>query len=139
MCFAPHSISKNIPDRDGRHQTDHRLDIATGEGTGKKPLRATGPPAPPVVPLLVPSITSYQDFKIAICMLVYLVVAHRQPVEPDVARPSEGTYSLRVREFISLNPLQFTGTDRKEGPQHIVDQLHKIFKGIHALAELAAF
>uniref|UniRef100_M1DQN9 Integrase core domain containing protein n=1 Tax=Solanum tuberosum TaxID=4113 RepID=M1DQN9_SOLTU len=41
-------------------------------------------------------------------MLAQLVAAQRQPVALDVAGPSEGPGSLRVREFVCLNPPQFT-------------------------------
>ena len=109
----------------------------------QEPLRATGPPAPPAVPPLVPPIPSDQDFKSAVCMLAQLVATQRQPVAPDVAGPSEGPGSSRVREFLALNPPQFTGADRREDPQHFVDQLHRIFRVMHASAiesvELAAF
>ena len=42
-----------------------------------------------------------------------------------------------------MNPPQFTGTDRRVDPQHFIDQLHRIFRVMHASAtesvELAAF
>ena len=76
-------------------------------------------------------------------MLAQLVAAQCQPVAPDVVGPSEGPGSSRVREFLALNPPQFTGTDRREDPQHFVDQLHRIFRVMHPsateLVELAAF
>uniref|UniRef100_M1DFY8 Gag-pol polyprotein n=1 Tax=Solanum tuberosum TaxID=4113 RepID=M1DFY8_SOLTU len=110
------------------------LDTTAREGTGKEPPRATRLSAPPTVPPIVPFIPSDQDFKSAVYMLAQLVAAQRQPVAPDVSRPSEGPESLRVREFLSLNPPQFTGTNHREDPQHFVDQLHRIFRVIHASA-----
>ncbi|KAK4716330.1 hypothetical protein R3W88_014668 [Solanum pinnatisectum] len=99
------------------------LDTDVGEGTDKVP--------------------QVEDFKSAVCMLAHFVVAQRQPIAPDVAGPSKGPESSRVCEFLTLNPLQFIGTDRREDPQHFVDQLHKIFRVMHASTtesvELAGF
>ena len=71
------------------------------------------------------------------------VAAQCQPVAPDIAGPSEKPRNSRVREFLALIPPQFMGTDRREDPQHFVDQLHRIFRVMHASAtesvELAAF
>lgn len=67
-------------------------------------------------------------------MSTQLVAAQRQPVAPDITRPFEGPRGSRVREFLALNPSQFTGIDRKEDPQHFVDQLYRIFRVMHASA-----
>ncbi|XP_049406245.1 uncharacterized protein LOC125869882 [Solanum stenotomum] len=76
-------------------------------------------------------------------MLAQLVDAQCQPVAPDVAGPSEGLRSSTVREFLALNPPQFTGTDHREDAQHFVDKLHRIFRVMHASVtesvELATF
>ncbi|WMV30257.1 hypothetical protein MTR67_023642 [Solanum verrucosum] len=131
---------------DTRQTTNSQgIDTTSSEGTDKvpqEPPRPTGLLAPPAVPPLVPPILSDQDFKSTVYMLAQLVAAQCQPVAPDIARLSEGPGSSRVHEFLALNPPQFTGTDRIEDLQNFVDQLHRIFRVMHASAtesvELAA-
>ncbi|XP_070040679.1 uncharacterized protein [Nicotiana tomentosiformis] len=58
-------------------------------------------------------------------------------------RSSEGSGSSRVQEFIALSPPEFTETYQREDPQDFIDQLHRIFRVMHATekeaVELAAF
>lgn len=43
----------------------------------------------------------------------------------------DGSKSLRVQEFVSMNPPIFTGSNPKENPQEFIDQLHKILRVMH--------
>ena len=121
-----------------------RSDAPTGEGTSRVPptravqpedvgetslhsspapsshQEAPGPTGPPETPPAPPMPTD-QEFRSAVYMLAQLTATQRQPVATDVAGPSEGPGSSRVREFLALNPPQYAGTDRREDPQHFID------------------
>ncbi|XP_070050967.1 pre-mRNA-splicing ATP-dependent RNA helicase PRP28-like [Nicotiana tomentosiformis] len=140
-----------------------RRDTTTGEGTSRvppvdgsqskargetptQPLPAPPPPekiprdtAHPVPPPLPPD----KDLSSAVYLLTQLVATQQQAKASASAGSSEGSGSSRVREFIALSPPEFTGSNQREDPQDFIDQLHKIFRVMHATekeaVELATF
>nr|XP_009785552.1 PREDICTED: uncharacterized protein LOC104233801 [Nicotiana sylvestris] len=60
------------------------------------------------------------------------VATQQQARASASAGPSEGSGSSRVREFIALNPPEFTGTDQREDLQDFIDHLHMIIRVMHA-------
>ncbi|XP_070013171.1 uncharacterized protein [Nicotiana sylvestris] len=72
-----------------------------------------------------------------------LVATQQQARASASAGPFEGFGSSRVQEFIALNPPEFTGTYQRKDLQDFIDQLHRIFRVMHATekeaVELAAF
>nr|XP_009771477.1 PREDICTED: uncharacterized protein LOC104222000 [Nicotiana sylvestris] len=61
-----------------------------------------------------------------------LVATQQQARASASAGPSEGSGSSRVQEFIALNPPEFTRPDQREDPQDFINQLHRIFRIMHA-------
>ncbi|XP_070057258.1 uncharacterized protein [Nicotiana tomentosiformis] len=141
----------------------HRRDTAVGEGTSRVPpvdgaqSEAYGetptqpllaPPPPEEIPreiahLVPPLLPLDQDLRSAVHLLTQLIAIQQQARASASAGSSEGSGSSRVREFISLSPPEFTGIDQGEDPQDFIDQLHRIFRVMHATekeaVELAAF
>ncbi|XP_070056432.1 uncharacterized protein [Nicotiana tomentosiformis] len=147
-----------------RKTTDsERGDAATGEGTSRVPSvdgsqsKAQGetptqplpaPPPPKEIPRdtahLVPHpLPSDEDLRNAVHLLTQLVATQQQARALANVGSSEGFGSSRVQEFIALSPPEFKGTDQREDPQDFIDQLHRIFRVVHAIEkealELAAF
>ncbi|XP_070041131.1 uncharacterized protein [Nicotiana tomentosiformis] len=141
----------------------HKRDTAAGEGTSRVPpvdgaqSEAQGEtptqplPAPPP-PMEIPRDTAHpvpppfptdQDLRSAVYLLTQFVATQKQVRASASAGSSEGSGSSRVREFIALSPPEFTGTDQREDPRYFIDQLHRIFRVMHAtekeVFELAAY
>ncbi|XP_070023316.1 uncharacterized protein [Nicotiana sylvestris] len=83
------------------------------------------------------------NLRSAVHLLTQLVATQQQARASTSAGPSKGSGSSRDREFIALIPPEFTGTNQREDPQDFIDQLHRIFRVMHATekeaVELAAF
>ncbi|XP_070039339.1 uncharacterized protein [Nicotiana tomentosiformis] len=140
-----------------------RRDTTVGEGTSRVPLvygaqsEAQGetptqplpaPPPPEEIPRetshpVPPPLPSDQEFWSAVHLLTQLVATQQQVKASASAGFSEGSGSSRVREFIALTPPEFMGIDQREDLQDFIDQLHWIFRVMHATkketVELAAF
>ncbi|XP_059284757.1 uncharacterized protein LOC132038049 [Lycium ferocissimum] len=88
--------------------------------------RAPVPPAPqpPAPPPAVPD----QDLRDAVQLLTRLVATQtqRQAGLPDRA------VSSRVRDFLTLDPPIFTGTNSKDDPQNFVDRMGRALRVMHA-------
>ncbi|XP_019234229.1 PREDICTED: uncharacterized protein LOC109214733 [Nicotiana attenuata] len=83
--------------------------------------RNQAPPDPPPGP-------TDQDMRSAVKLLTSLLAAQAQRQNTGVDKPA----STRVRDFINLEPLLFTGYDLKEDPQTFIDQVHRTLWVMHA-------
>ncbi|XP_019259770.1 PREDICTED: uncharacterized protein LOC109237836 [Nicotiana attenuata] len=137
-----------------------RLDTAAGEGTGQVPparagqseaqsemsshTSSTSSPledirrdTSPTVPL---SGTTNHDMRSAVQLLTRLVAAQTQRQNIGAA---DKPVSVRVRDFINLDPPVFTGSDPKEDPQTFIELFHRTLRVMHAsdteAVELASY
>ncbi|XP_070020209.1 uncharacterized protein [Nicotiana sylvestris] len=140
-----------------------RRETAVGEGTSRVPpvdgaqsksrgetptQRLPAPPPPEDITRetaypVPPPLPSDQDLRGAMHLLAQLVATQQQARASASAGPSERSRSSWVREFISLNPPEFAGTNQREDLQDFIDHLHRIFRVMHATekeaVELEAF
>ncbi|XP_019261366.1 PREDICTED: uncharacterized protein LOC109239278 [Nicotiana attenuata] len=65
----------------------------------------------------------------AVQLLTCLVVSQAQRQNTGAA---DIPVSARVRDFINIDPLVFTGSDPKEDPQTFIDQVHHTLQVMHA-------
>ncbi|XP_070049221.1 uncharacterized protein [Nicotiana tomentosiformis] len=120
-----------------------QVDGAQSEAQGETPTQPlSAPPLPEEIPretahLVPPPLPSDQDLRSAVHLLTQLVATQQQARASASAGSSEGSGSSRVREFIALSPPKFTGTDQREDPQDFIDQLHRIFRVMHATEKQA--
>ncbi|XP_070046855.1 uncharacterized protein [Nicotiana tomentosiformis] len=143
--------------------TSQRRDTTVGEGTNRVPpvdgpqSEAQGetptqplpaPPPPEEIPRdtthpVPPPLPSDPDLRSAVHLLTKLVATQQQARESASVGSSEGSGSSRVQDFIALSPPEFTGTDHREDPHDFINQLHRIFRVMHATekeaVELIAF
>ena len=91
------------------------------------PAEASAPPAAPIEVPIPPPGASDQDLRGAIQLLTQLVAAqaHRQNVDIYVAAQG-GVAESKIKDFLRMNPPEFTGSTLTEDPQQFIDETHRI-------------
>ncbi|XP_070015490.1 uncharacterized protein [Nicotiana sylvestris] len=110
------------------------------------PSHTSSTPSPPEdirrhpTPPVPPSSTTDQDMRSVVQLLTSLVASQAQRQNTDAI---DKPVSMRVCDFINLDPPVFTGSDPKEYPHTFIDQVHRTLRVMHAsdteAVELASY
>ncbi|WMV08302.1 hypothetical protein MTR67_001687 [Solanum verrucosum] len=99
-----------------------------------------GPPVP-IVPS--PEISGEQGMREALQLLTRMVSIHERELESGVDIQRDRSESLKVREFLHLAHLLFTGSSLNEDPQDFIGHIYRVLRVMHAsikeAVELASF
>ncbi|XP_070010537.1 uncharacterized protein [Nicotiana sylvestris] len=95
----------------------------------------------PVPPIIVQD--EDMDMRSAVRLLTRLVAAQAQHRLGTCVGHIDRVISTRVRDFINLDPLEFTGSNKDEDHQNFIDRIQKTLRVMHAsdteLVELASY
>ncbi|XP_047269505.1 uncharacterized protein LOC124899265 [Capsicum annuum] len=95
----------------------------------KRPIGFFIPLEVPTVAPIPPSGASDPDIKGAIQLLTQLVAAQAQRQNVDIpVATQEGIAKSRIKDFLRMNPPEFTGSKLTEDPQYFIDETHRICK-----------